>query len=222
MRRPRRRCAPSAPWRRAPARRSQARVGIATGLVVVGDLVGEGAAQEQAVVGETPNLAARLQALAEPGSVVVAPTTRRLLGGLFEYADLGVHQLQGLRRARPGLAGARQQPRGEPLRGAPRGGPDAAGRARARARPAARPLAAGQGGRGPGGAALRRARRRQVPPRPRLARAPGRGGVHAARATTARPTTRAAPSTRSSTCSSGRRGSRATTRPSGSSTSSRR
>jgi class 3 adenylate cyclase/predicted ATPase len=73
----------------------QARVGIATGLVVVGDLVGEGAAQEQAVVGETPNLAARLQSLAEPGGVVVAPATRRLLGGLFEYADLGVHRFKG-------------------------------------------------------------------------------------------------------------------------------
>ena len=53
-----------------------ARVGIATGLVVVGDLVGEGAAREQAVVGETPNLAARLQALAGPGAVIIAPTTR--------------------------------------------------------------------------------------------------------------------------------------------------
>ena len=73
----------------------QARVGIATGLVVVGDLIGEGAAREQAVVGETPNLAARLQALAEPGTVAVSPTTRRLLGGLFEYADLGVHQFKG-------------------------------------------------------------------------------------------------------------------------------
>jgi class 3 adenylate cyclase/predicted ATPase len=73
----------------------QTRVGIATGLVVVGDLVGEGAAQEQAVVGETPNLAARLQALAEPGTVVVDPATRRLLGELFEYADAGVHRLKG-------------------------------------------------------------------------------------------------------------------------------
>src|SRR5438046_7451152 len=57
-----------------------ARVGIATGLVVVGDLVGEGAAQEQAVVGDTPNLAARLQTAAEPGMVVIAEATRRLLG----------------------------------------------------------------------------------------------------------------------------------------------
>ena len=60
-----------------------ARVGIATGLVVVGDLIGEGAAQEEAVVGDTPNLAARLQALAEPGAVVVAEATQRLVAGLF-------------------------------------------------------------------------------------------------------------------------------------------
>ena len=72
-----------------------ARVGIATGLVVVGDLIGEGAAQEEAVVGETPNLAARLQALAEPGAVVVAEGTRRLLGGLFALRDLGASALKG-------------------------------------------------------------------------------------------------------------------------------
>ncbi len=72
------------------------RVGIATGLVVVGDLVGSGEAQERGVVGETPNLAARLQALAEPGTVVIAPGTRRLTGGLFEYADLGAVELKGL------------------------------------------------------------------------------------------------------------------------------
>jgi Adenylate and Guanylate cyclase catalytic domain/AAA ATPase domain len=71
------------------------RVGIATGLVVVGDLIGAGAAQEQAVVGETPNLAARLQALAEPGAVVIAASTRRLTGGLFEYHDLGTRALKG-------------------------------------------------------------------------------------------------------------------------------
>jgi class 3 adenylate cyclase len=73
----------------------QVRIGIATGLVVVGDLIGAGAAQEQAVVGETPNLAARLQALAEPGAVVIAATTRRLTGGLFEYRDLGSVALKG-------------------------------------------------------------------------------------------------------------------------------
>jgi class 3 adenylate cyclase len=73
----------------------QVRVGIATGLVVVGDLIGAGAAQEQAVVGETPNLAARLQALAEPGAVVIASSTRQLIGGLFEYRDLGSVSLKG-------------------------------------------------------------------------------------------------------------------------------
>jgi class 3 adenylate cyclase/tetratricopeptide (TPR) repeat protein len=73
----------------------QVRVGIATGLVVVGDLIGTGAAQEQAVVGETPNLAARLQALAEPGAVVIASSTRQLIGRLFEYHDLGTVSLKG-------------------------------------------------------------------------------------------------------------------------------
>jgi class 3 adenylate cyclase/tetratricopeptide (TPR) repeat protein len=74
----------------------QVRVGLATGLVVVGDLVGEGDAQERGVVGETPNLAARLQALAEPGQVVISNSTRRLAGGMFEYHDLGRVSLKGL------------------------------------------------------------------------------------------------------------------------------
>jgi class 3 adenylate cyclase len=72
-----------------------ARVGIATGLVMVGELIGEGAAKEQTVVGETPNLAARLQALAASGSVVISQATRRLVGGLFELADLGPQRLKG-------------------------------------------------------------------------------------------------------------------------------
>jgi len=74
----------------------QTRIGIATGLVVVGDLIGLGAAQEQAIVGETPNLAARLQALAEPNTVVIADGTRRLLGNLFELEDLGAKDLKGI------------------------------------------------------------------------------------------------------------------------------
>ena len=74
----------------------QTRIGIATGLVVVGDLIGSGAAQEQAIVGETPNLAARLQALAEPNMVVIADGTRRLLGNLFELEDLGAKDLKGI------------------------------------------------------------------------------------------------------------------------------
>jgi class 3 adenylate cyclase len=72
-----------------------ARIGIATGLVMVGELIGAGAAQEQAVVGETPNLAARLQTLAAPGSVVISQATRRLVGRLFELADLGPLRLKG-------------------------------------------------------------------------------------------------------------------------------
>jgi class 3 adenylate cyclase/predicted ATPase len=71
------------------------RLGIASGLVVVGDLIGEGAAQEQAVVGETPNLAARLQGLAAPNTVVIADATRRPLGDLFEVEDLGPQSLAG-------------------------------------------------------------------------------------------------------------------------------
>jgi class 3 adenylate cyclase/predicted ATPase len=74
----------------------QARVGIATGLVVVGDLIGEGSAQEQSVVGEIPNLAARLQALAGPDAIVIAAGTRRLVGDLFEYRDLGAVKVKGV------------------------------------------------------------------------------------------------------------------------------
>src|SRR5262249_1754323 len=74
----------------------QARVGIATGLVVVGELIGEGSAQEQSVVGQTPNLASRLQGLAEAGAVIVAASTHRLVGNLFEYRDLGTVELKGI------------------------------------------------------------------------------------------------------------------------------
>jgi Adenylate and Guanylate cyclase catalytic domain/AAA ATPase domain len=74
----------------------QTRVGIATGLVVVGDLIGSGDAQERGIVGETPNLAARLQGIAEPNMVVIAEDTRRLLGNLFELEDLGPKDLKGI------------------------------------------------------------------------------------------------------------------------------
>jgi hypothetical protein len=74
----------------------QTRVGIATGLVVVGDLIGSGASQEQAIVGETPNLAARLQGVAEPNSVVIAEITRKLIGDLFELENLGPKELKGI------------------------------------------------------------------------------------------------------------------------------
>src|SRR6201997_1928557 len=74
----------------------QTRVGIATGLVVVGDLIGSGASQEQAIVGETPNLAARLQGVAEANSVVIAESTRKLVGSLFDLKDLGAMNLKGV------------------------------------------------------------------------------------------------------------------------------
>jgi class 3 adenylate cyclase/predicted ATPase len=74
----------------------QTRIGIATGLVVVGDLIGSGEAQERGIVGETPNLAARLQGIAEPNMVVIAEATRKLLGNLFEFEDLGPRELKGI------------------------------------------------------------------------------------------------------------------------------
>jgi hypothetical protein len=74
----------------------QTRVGIATGLVVVGDVIGSGASQEQAIVGATPNLAARLQGIAEPNGVVIAESTRKLVGNLFDLQDLGAQDLKGI------------------------------------------------------------------------------------------------------------------------------
>ncbi len=100
----------------------QVRVGITTGLVVVGDLIGTGAAQEQAVVGETPNLAARLQALAAPGTVVIAPSTRRLTGGLFDYEELGAVEIKGF--AAPVIASRVLRESGAESRFEARHGPD--------------------------------------------------------------------------------------------------
>ncbi|MBV9531274.1 MAG: AAA family ATPase, partial [Bradyrhizobium sp.] len=71
-------------------------IGVATGLVVVGDLIGSGEAQERGIVGETPNLAARLQGVAQPNSVVIAESTRKLLGNLFEFEDLGAQDFKGI------------------------------------------------------------------------------------------------------------------------------
>ena len=76
--------------------RVEVRIAIATGLVVVGDLISGGASEEQAMVGDTPNIAARLQSLAEPGAVVVAASTRRLLGDLFTFRNLGRREVKGI------------------------------------------------------------------------------------------------------------------------------
>ena len=81
--------------------RLQARVGIATGLVVVGEIVGTGTAQERTIVGETPNLAARLQALAAPDTILISETTQNLLGGLFQLEPAGEHELKGFARPVP-------------------------------------------------------------------------------------------------------------------------
>src|SRR5215813_10368290 len=80
----------------ASAQALQVRIGLATGVAVVGDLIGSGAAQEQAVIGDTPNLAARLQALAGPNEILIPENTRRLVGSLFEYDGLGQVEIRGL------------------------------------------------------------------------------------------------------------------------------
>ena len=81
--------------------RVQARIGIATGLVVVGEIIGTCIAQERTIVGETPNLAARLQALAGPDTILVSETTRNLLRGMFELEHTGGHELKGFARPVP-------------------------------------------------------------------------------------------------------------------------
>jgi class 3 adenylate cyclase/pimeloyl-ACP methyl ester carboxylesterase len=98
-----------------------ARVGIATGLVVVGDFIVEGATQEEDVVGVTPNLAARLEQLAEPGAVVISESTRRLLGSWFTITDLGPQQIRGIEAPVPAfrvLGDATAEGRFEALRSA--------------------------------------------------------------------------------------------------------
>ena len=139
----------------------QSRVGIATGLVVVGDLIGSGSAQEQAIVGETPNLAARLQAAATPGAMVIDPTTRRLLVGLFEYRDLGSIELKGFAtpmQAHEVVRPSSVESRFEALHARP----DCSGRPGRRTRLAAAALVEGKDRRRPGGAALRRGRHREI------------------------------------------------------------
>jgi class 3 adenylate cyclase/tetratricopeptide (TPR) repeat protein len=81
--------------------RVQARIGIATGLVVVGEIIGAGMAQERTIVGETPNLAARLQALAEPDCIIISESTQKLIGVLFELTHAGEHELKGFARPVP-------------------------------------------------------------------------------------------------------------------------
>ena len=132
----------------------QTRVGIATGLVVVGDLIGSGASQEQAIVGETPNLAARLQGIAEPNCVVIAESTRKLVGNLFELEDLGAQDLKGISGAGAGMGGIATGFRRKPLRGSARKRPDRTCRTRRRTGTAAAALVEGENWRRPSGVAL--------------------------------------------------------------------
>ena len=92
-----------------------ARIGIATGHVVVGELMGQDTAKERSVFGETPNLAARLQALATPNQLIIDPVTKRLVGHEFEFADLGAVFAERVRHTRPSLAGAESQVVGQPV-----------------------------------------------------------------------------------------------------------
>src|SRR5215467_10180646 len=80
---------------------AQARIGVATGLVVVGEIIGIGTAQERTILGETPNLAARLQALAAPHTILISEATQNLLGGLFELELTGQHEVKGFARPVP-------------------------------------------------------------------------------------------------------------------------
>ena len=134
----------------------QTRVGIATGLVVVGDLIGSGEAQEQRIVGETPNLAARLQGIAEPNTVVIAESTRKLLGNLFELQDLGAQDLKGIGEACASLGGVATSFSGKPLRGTARERIDRACRSGGRTRTAAAALVKGKDRRRPSSAPVRR------------------------------------------------------------------
>ena len=157
-----------------PGLRLQVRVGIATGLVVVGDLIGQGSSQEQAVVGDTPNLAARLQALAEPNAVVIALATRRLIGDLFELVDQGRHEIKGFAESVQVWRVLGEGATESRLRGAARGRNfDAAGRTTARDQAALGPVGVGQDGCWAGCSALGRPWHRKVAPDTNVARAAG-------------------------------------------------
>jgi class 3 adenylate cyclase len=144
----------------------EVRIGIATGMVVVGDHVGTGDAQGHGVVGEALNLAARLQALAEPGTVVVGPTTRRLLGDLFEYQELGAFELKGVFRTGDSLPRDWLEHPREALRGAPQDWPLTIDWTRCRDADSPASMGTSQGRRRACGAALRGAWHRQVANRP--------------------------------------------------------
>ena len=130
------------------------RIGIATGLVVIGEPIGSGDSRQQTAVGETPNLAARLQGLAGPDQVVIDAATRRQIGGLFECQDLGTVELKGLPVAVPAWQVLAKADAGSQFRGAAFRH-HAAGRPRRGDGAAAPPLGAGEGRQRTGGADFR-------------------------------------------------------------------
>ena len=157
----------------------QTRVGIATGLVVVGDLIGSGEAQERGIVGETPNLAARLQGIAEPNTVVIAESTRRLLGNLFELEDLGAKDLKGIAgpvRAWAALRASSVESRFEALHAS---GLTALVGREEELELLSSALVESQDRRRPGGAPLRRGRYRQIAAHGRAAGTPSCRAAHA-------------------------------------------
>jgi class 3 adenylate cyclase/tetratricopeptide (TPR) repeat protein len=89
--------------------RLHVRVGIATGMAIVGDLIGSGESSERSVIGDTPNIAARLQSVARPDSVVISESTRRLIGDLFELENLGLQQLKGFEGTAPAFLVLRER-----------------------------------------------------------------------------------------------------------------
>ena len=156
----------------------QTRVGIATGLVVVGDLIGSGEAQERGIVGETPNLAARLQGIAEPNTVVIAEGTRKLLGNLFELEDLGAKDLKGIAgpvRAWAALRASSVESRFEALHAA---GLTALVGREEEIELLLRRWATSKDRRRPGGVALRRGRHRQIAAHGRAAGTPRHRTAH--------------------------------------------
>jgi class 3 adenylate cyclase len=138
------------------------RAGLATGIVVVGDLLGSGEAQERGVFGDTPHLAARLQVIAQPDSVVLAEGTRKLVGDLFEIVDLGPQKLKGVAGTTLAFGALRESPQANRFEALHPGGLAALVGREAECELLLRCWAKAKGGPGPGRAHLGRGGHRQI------------------------------------------------------------